>query len=71
MTAADVRKKVQALVDAAGSQNALAIRWGVAPSVLKRTLSGERDPSPTILAKLGLKKVTKVESTYVPIGGSK
>lgn len=56
MKAKDVLRKLQARMEEVGSQKALADEIGVSQPYLSDVLKGKRDPGPSILSHLGLKK---------------
>ena len=55
LTRDDVLDMLAAAAAQAGSQAALARRWGMTPQNLSQTLRGHRPPGPKILAGLGLR----------------
>jgi lambda repressor-like predicted transcriptional regulator len=64
MTESEVRAKVEAEVQRAGSMRALAREWGMSVSYLSDFLAGRRGPGPQILDPLGLVQVVVV--SYEP-----
>lgn len=61
MTADEVREVVGRLARQAGSLRALARSWGVSAAYLSDVLAGNRTPGPSILKRLGLSRVVRVE----------
>lgn len=55
MTRADIVARIRREVDGAGSQAALARRWGLSPGYLHDVLAGRTAPGPRILERLGLR----------------
>jgi hypothetical protein len=67
VTEADVRARVAAEVQRAGSQLALAREWGCDKSYLCDVVNGRRAPGPLVLGPLGLVRVVVV--SYEPAKG--
>jgi transcriptional regulator with XRE-family HTH domain len=63
MTREEVVALLQRRVDRAGSQNAVAKEIGVTAAYIGDVLRGKRDPGPSILSVLGLRR--QVQITYV------
>ncbi len=61
LTQSQVRERLVAKVEEAGSGSALAAQWGVAQSIISRVISGKEAPGPTILRRLGLRRVLRYE----------
>lgn len=53
----DIRARITDAVREAGSQVALAAKWGVSVQYIRDVLSGYRDPGKSILAALGYERV--------------
>jgi len=67
LTPADVRSRLRAEIARAGGLRSLAHEWEVDPGTLSRILTGEGDSiPPVLLAPLGLRKVVKTTTLYVP-----
>ena len=60
---AEVRRRVQALVEQAGGTRALAAQLGVSPSYVSDVCNGRRAPGPPFLKALGLRRVVGYERT--------
>lgn len=63
MTASDVRKRLRAVVDKAGSLRAAGKLLGVSHVYIHDVLGERRDPGPKLLESLGLK--VRQETTRV------
>jgi len=57
MDANEIIERIEKLVAEAGSQKALADKWGISPQYLCDVLAGRRDPGNSIVKHLGLKRV--------------
>jgi hypothetical protein len=58
MTKAQVLDKIEAAIRDAGSAQALALAWDIAPSYLSDVRAGKREIGPAILGKMGLSATT-------------
>lgn len=66
MTEAQVIERIRKEADRAGSLRALAREWGVTHNYLSFVTRGIQPPGPTVLKKLGLRRVKTVR--YEPAG---
>ncbi len=60
----DVRARLEALLEGAGSQKALAADLRVSPPYISQILNGERRPTRIVLNALGLRENKTVTYTY-------
>lgn len=66
LTEKDVRRILQASVDAAGGQRAWAAKVGVSQGYVSKILLGRRPPGVCALDMLGLRELPR---TYAPVEG--
>ncbi|KAA5609676.1 hypothetical protein [Rhodovastum atsumiense] len=59
LSLADLYARLRREIEAAGGQQAWARAHGISPTVLNDVLTARRDPGPTLLDALGLRRVVR------------
>lgn len=66
LTHAELLRRIQKEIAAAGSCAAAARAWGISPQLLDFTIKGQRNIGPKLLKALKLRRITLVVHRYEP-----